>query len=307
MLREAARKQKQAIDNYNRQVQTHNRELDNRRRAQVDAINKYNQEVYKQNQKVVTAINQHNRNVAIHNQRVHSNQQRLAFEIRRLSQRTISPQYTNYHLSVQSLSRSYERLNQDYETHNRDENFTAIVELSEREAANNVGVLNRLLDDTDVSQEVEADDDDSNLGNELKTLSLDLDSRWAGAVFSLNPRNPDAARHFCTSAREIIATILDIKAPNETVKAQLPQCAFTPQGTPTRRSKIRFILSTNSLQDAYLEDFVDQDIQNVVDLFDVFNSATHGSAGTFNLQQLKAVRKRVEDAIHFLFRLSGKH
>lgn len=38
--------------------------------------------------------------------------------------------------------------------------------------------------------------------------------RWKGALFSLSPTNPDAAQHFCTSAREVLTSMLDIAAPD---------------------------------------------------------------------------------------------
>ena len=41
-------------------------------------------------------------------------------------------------------------------------------------------------------------------------------------------------------------------------------------------------------------------MNNVVELFQVFNKGTHGSAGKFNFSQLQAIRKRAEDGIMFL-------
>jgi Predicted pPIWI-associating nuclease len=52
--------------------------------------------------------------------------------------------------------------------------------------------------------------------------------------------------------------------------------------------------------DRDLEEFIDRDLDNVVTLFNVFNEGTHGSAGTFTLGQLAAIKQRVEDAIRFL-------
>ena len=54
-----------------------------------------------------------------------------------------------------------------------------------------------------------------------------------------------------------------------------------------------------------LEDFVEQDMENIVQLFEVFNTGTHGSAGTFDMPQLLAIRKRVEDGIMFLTEIIG--
>ena len=44
---------------------------------------------------------------------------------------------------------------------------------------------------------------------------------------------------------------------------------------------------------------VESDMNNVIELFEVFNEGTHGSAGAFDLPQLQAIRKRVEDGITF--------
>jgi hypothetical protein len=48
---------------------------------------------------------------------------------------------------------------------------------------------------------------------------------------------------------------------------------------------------------------VDDDLENVIELFRDFNDGTHGSAGRFDLPQLAAIKKRVEDAILFLHRV----
>jgi hypothetical protein len=45
-------------------------------------------------------------------------------------------------------------------------------------------------------------------------------------------------------------------------------------------------------------------MENVVQLFHTFNEGTHGSAGKFDLPQLKAIRQRVEEGISFLSRLT---
>ena len=115
---------------------------------------------------------------------------------------------------------------------------------------------------------------DSPLTPILKEISSELSDRWRGALFSLNPHNPDAARHFCTSAREIIARILDKKASDTDVASALPDCDRTRQGTPTRRAKIQYILHLKGLSQDELEAFVEIDIDNVIDLFQVFNKGT---------------------------------
>ena len=163
--------------------------------------------------------------------------------------------------------------------------------------------MNALLGDASAADGA-PDAPESPLTPILQAISADLGARWKGALFSLSPINPDAARHFCTSAREVIARLLDEHAPDAMVIAAMPNCERTPQrGTPTRRAKIRYFLHRQGLDSDDLADFVENDLKNVVELFEVFNEGTHGAAGTFDLDQLRAVRKRVEDGIMFLSRV----
>ena len=46
--------------------------------------------------------------------------------------------------------------------------------------------------------------------------------------------------------------------------------------------------------------FVEKDIDDILQLFPVFNKATHGLAGTFTFASLRALRERVEGGIMFL-------
>ncbi|MCC6736458.1 MAG: hypothetical protein IT534_10080, partial [Bauldia sp.] len=289
MIRQAQQKQRQAVDNYNRAV----------RKAR-QAVDDYNREVRAHNQRVDHAIANYNAKVSAHNARVRADRQRRRNELVRLGRQAATPQYLTFRVSVETVQQSYTRLEQHAETTELDERFAPYLDLSEREAANSAGVMNALLGETPELSSAEPDAPESELTPVLNAISGDLGARWQGALYSLSPRNPDAARHFCTSAREIVALILDKKAPDADVATAIPNCERTPRGTPTRRAKIRFFLRRKGLDDSNLEDFVESDMENVVDLFQIFNDGTHGSAGKFTLVQLQAIRKRVEDGVLFL-------
>ena len=137
----------------------------------------------------------------------------------------------------------------------------------------------------------------------MNIISPDLCQRWKGALFSLNPNNPDAGRHFCTSTREIFVNILDLFAPNSLVLAKSIDCEKTQGGEPTRKSKIKHILTERGLVGSDAVDFIDEDIENVLHLFKVFNDGTHGSAGHYQYNKLLAIKKRVEDGIHYLTKI----
>jgi Predicted pPIWI-associating nuclease len=279
MVRQAERKHRQSVEAFNRQVRSHNQKLK-------QAINRYNQEV------------------RTHNSRVRANSQRLKSEIARLERSASSPRYVTFQASARVLHRSYLQLERHSETHDFDARYNDILDLSEREAANSIAVMNALLSDGTDDQRGEVEDDyTSEITDELSRIAPDLDARWRGALFALSPRNPDAARHFCTSAREVITLILDYRAPDHVVISALADCEVTRDGRPTRRSKIRFFLSQKGLLDDSLEEFVEQDVDNLLALFKELNSGTHGDAGKFNYAQLAAIRRRVENGIMFLNRL----
>lgn len=71
--------------------------------------------------------------------------------------------------------------------------------------------------------------------------------------------------------------------PNDEVIAANTSCPRTEDGNPTRRAKIHYLLGRRNLSVNVLDEFVEQDIQNIIELFNVFNSGTHGAAGRFNL------------------------
>ena len=267
------------------------------------AIEKINREAKNSNRKVKQAFDSYNREVRAHNARVRSNRQRLRNELTRLANKRVTLHLTTFSTSVTAVQTTYERLEHAASGSRYDGRYNEILDLSEREAANNAGLMNALLDDSNSPSESPMSPPDSPLNPFLSAVSADLGDRWRGALYSLNPLNPDAARHFCSSAREIIAGILDTKAPDKIVTASMPGCELTQQGTPTRRAKIRYFLHKNGMNQEELEDFIEADMENVVDLFHIFNRGTHGSAGAFTRSQLQAIRTRTEDAIMFLCRL----
>ena len=206
------------------------------------AINKYNTEMKNYNRKAKQATDSYNHEVRAHNARVRSNRQRLRNELTRLANKRVTLHLTTFSTSVTAVQTTYERLEHAASGSRYDGRYNEILDLSEREAANNAGLMNALLDDSNSPSESPMSPPDSPLNPILSAVSADLGDRWRGALYSLNPLNPDAARHFCSSAREIIAGILDTKAPDKIVTASMPGCELTQQGTPTRRAKIRYFL-----------------------------------------------------------------
>lgn len=268
MLRQAESKRRQTIQKFNSAIRQYN----TARKQEIDA---------------------YNREVRAHNSRVRANRTRLQSALNRLGQQRNTTRYGALHKSVSTLSVAYRRLeNVDTDPY--------VADIAEQEAANSVAVLNDLLDDTADSQVSDEELKNTKIANELAVISRDLDRRWLGAIFALNPENPDAARHFCISTREIITEILDIRAPDDDVFIRFPDCPTTQRGTPSRRAKIHYCLDRSNLANDELENFINVNIKNVVILFKELNSGAHGPAGRFSRQQLMSIKTRVEDAIRFI-------
>ncbi len=293
MLRQAQSKQRQNVQKLNDAIRRHNT-------VRKQAIDAHNRDVRAHNARVQAsrtarkrAIDAYNRNVRAHNARVRANRTHLQSALQRFDQQINPVRYTALYKSVSTLSTAYKRLD------------TAganpfLSDIAEQEATNSVTVLNDLLDDTADSPVSDDDLKNTVIANELAHISPDLDHRWHGAIYALNPENPDAARHFCISTREIITEILDTKAPDDDVFARFPDCQTTNKGSPTRRAKIHYCLDRNDSANDELEDFINANISNVVILFKELNSGAHGPAGIFSPQQLVSIKTRVEDALRFM-------
>jgi hypothetical protein len=275
MIRQAQQKQQQAIRKYN------------------SAINGYNSDVKQ-------AVNKHNQEVNAHNARVRANRSRLQNELRHLnSGASPTARYTTSTRVVRIVEQRFVGVETAFES-GRWADPQNLLDLAEGEAADSVATINRLVDPKGVGEgELQA----TTLTSELTDISSELQARWTGALFALNPENPDAARHFCTSAREMLTSILDIEAPDAEVIAANPNYIRTPNGGVARRARIHHVLARRGNSIAEMVEFVDADIDGVITLFDDFNHGTHGAAGRFPMGELIALKDRVERAVKFLHHL----
>lgn len=259
------------------------------------AINNYNRAVNDYNRKAKRAVNDYNREVRAHNARVRANRQRLNTEIARFNRQRSTTRYVTVQTSTVALHNAYAYVDEQSELWNP--RGQELADMAEEEAANSAQLANTLLSNTAAGEEIE----ETTLTDELSSLSMDLHRRWEGARFALNPLNPDAARHFCTSAREVIVKLINMNAPDAAVLQAKPECARGPNGKDVaRREKIGYLLDLNDAGYEPLGDFVEQDVNDVLNLFSQFNKGTHGDAGNFDLPALRAIKRRVENAIRFL-------
>lgn len=228
---------------------------------------------------------------------VRKNQQKLQSELIKLNRS--SKITTSYTISVRNLNSLYERINTSYNECNATQEEKEFFNHIEQENLNNLIVANA-INNAELADNVDIELQGNSIGDKLKKLSIDLNNRWIGALFSLNPNNPDAARHFCVSTREIFTDIFDNYALDEDVFEIFPDCDKTERGNATRKSKIKYFLFKKGVDIKNADEFIDNDIDNILKLYHILSDGTHGEAGKYNIIQLKAIKKRVEDGINFL-------
>jgi len=278
-------------------------ELNRIQNKQKAAIRKFENDVNREINKFNQGVRQYNQKVRLHNNQVKTNRQKLINAINtfnRTQRATTAVRYSvEYRQSVHILNSSYEQLESRITQRQDSYDRRLLLDLPEQENTNSLMLYNSLTGNDEDDGQTEQDLSRTAIEDMLHQANPEYRNRWMGAIFALNPGNPDAARHFCSSSREICAGMLDIYAPDHEVLS-FDSRDLTQDGRPTRRSKIRFLLHRKSISDSAFQNFVVEDTNNVLQLFHELNSGTHGPAGTFGIPQLLKLKKRVEDSIVFI-------
>jgi hypothetical protein len=239
------------VRDYNREVdlvnQHNRREADRVNQHNKWVVEDHNRRVRQNNQNAAAAVNKYNSAVRAHNAQVERDRQRRISALRSIS----STNYVEVRQSTFDLSERFDSVERSAGT----ASYADLLALSEREASNSATVAEALVADEPKAPESAQD---TGILEYLAGFSQDLCDRWRGALFSLNPVNPDAGRHFCTSVREIFTEILDKWADNNDVRESNPNCELTPNGTPSRRAKIRFLLNRNGADSPEMLGFVEK-------------------------------------------------
>ena len=261
------------------------------------AVNDWNRKVQKQNREIKKAVNDYNSAVRKYNATVKRNRQIINNELSKINTTKVC---TSYVLSSRTMQKHYEDVERVYY-----DGFCVtpeqarILDLIEQEQANSL-VTENYIDGNKTPEDLP---EDISIGNKLALVSNDLNNRWRGAVFALNPNNPDATRHFCTSTREIFTEFIEIKAPDEAVFEFNPECEKTERGNATRREKIKYMMRNVDMDESVIS-FIEADIKNIIELNRLLSGGTHGPAGKFTYEKLLRIKERVEQGICFLCEIS---
>jgi len=299
---------KVSLSEYNRLVRRHNQKIKQHNQKVARDLNKqisnYNQEVKRVNSANKRVVDKYNNQVRKLNGDQRRKKQKYEAALRQLQSTSKTTQIiygtTDLHSSTTILKNSYNSYKSETTFSNSTQN-KLFDPWSEQEVTNSAELLNSLNGyySSDISSDFLKKSD---IEVSLSALSSDLGSRWKGALFSLNHNNPDASRHFCSSIREILTAVINIKAPDESVLISYPNCELH-NSRPNRRSKIKYILQGGSFILNTMTNFVDEDVKDVIKLFEKLNSGTHGKAGKLNVQQLIQLKKRVEDTLRFVIKI----
>lgn len=285
-IRKAERQTKKAVNDYNRQVRKTNRLIDD-----------YNREIRK-------VTHEFNRAAREYNAEVKKARRIINREIQRQSSSTRIVVTTEYDKSAFSMLGDYAVVSNTYPEGIEVNSYqNEILDLVENEQANGLITTSSVFG----SMPIEQNTKEIEIKRALASYSEDLADRWVGAIYSLNPDNPDATRHFCTSARELFTLFIEMNAPDDAVFRYNENAQRTDRGNATRKEKIRFMMRDSGLDESVV-DFADSDIENILQLFRVLSDGTHGKAGRYTYQELMQIRRRVEHGINFLCTIAGnKH
>lgn len=248
-------------------------------------MNRIQRETKNAERKLKQSINDHNKAVRQYNSNLRSSQSKIQRELNKLNSSSIVK--TSYYVTTNVVHDVYTKVSDLYNNGLIDENiFNAI----ENENANSLELSNVILN----NEEVENDDielDKSSVSIKLANISKDLDDRWRGALFSLNPSNPEAARHFCTSTREILKVLIDDGIKDKEVINSNPQCEKTKYGSPTRKEKIKYAMGEKGINNELIVEFTDSNIENTVSLINELSNGTHGHSNKYSINQSKSFKK----------------
>ena len=210
------------------------------RQAQRKAERQLKNELNQASRKIERDINREIRN---YNSKMQHNRQIVLRELKKLQTHSTMTIRSSYTISLDAMQKHYVTIGNVYQNESLTPQQEYILNLIEQEQANGLITAN-VVENNDFPAE---NTDDIEIGAKLQHVSDDLNNRWKGAVFAINPQNPDAARHFCTSAREIFTEFIELKAPDDAVFQYNPNCQKTNQGNATRREKIKYMMRNSNI------------------------------------------------------------
>lgn len=220
--------------------------------------------------------------------------------------RSLYSSFSNFSISYSSLTALAEELILDNPATGR-----IVSELPAIEMLNNVDVIQAVyINDVEDEFEIKRQSTKNELIAQvegIESLLINIDSKdlialWQGANKSLDSTNPDYARHFAVSFRELFTQILHRLSPTHEIKKWTNDDKLFDNGKPTRKARLLFIC--RSVNHDIFSDFLEKDVEAILELLKLFQRGTHQVIIPFTHKQLVALKARVESAIIYLIEIS---
>ena len=174
-------------------------------------------------------------------------------------------------------------------------------------ATNVLGISDEADAEQDDSLEIqsvvdEVEEETSICASLLKGVDPALARPYEGARDVLYGTNPDRARHFLSSQRELWNHLLRIIAPDEQVQEWIPKEGkdLLHEGKPTRKARILYLC--RDLNHDSLTEFVVRDTHALVTLVNLFNRV-HQLEPKLSDQQLRALQLRSDSWLTYILQI----
>ncbi len=135
----------------------------------------------------------------------------------------------------------------------------------------------------------------------LVRLNAELIVLLRGARQSLDSANPDHARHFATSLRELFTHVLHTLAPDDKIRAWSTAPEHYGKGRPTRRARLLYICRT--LNHEPFSTFIEKDIDAGLEFLQLFQRGTHEVVPKYADIQLRIMLVRMESLLRFMLEI----
>jgi hypothetical protein len=135
----------------------------------------------------------------------------------------------------------------------------------------------------------------------LEIGAVDLIAMWQGALDALESRHADYARHCSISLRELLTHTIHKLAPDSDIFSWTNDPKLFDKNRPTRKARLLFIC--RSINHDVFIDFVNKDIDAILEFFQLFQRGTHQVIIPYTHTQLLTLKAKIESTISFLIEI----
>jgi len=137
---------------------------------------------------------------------------------------------------------------------------------------------------------------------QLEGMDANFGTMLKGAVQALRSDNPDKARHFSISLRELFTHVLHKLSPDDDLRKWSNNRDDYHNDRPTRRARLKYIC--RNINETSFESFVEADTKTSIKFLRLFHGGTHSTRPGYSDPQLKAMLVRMKGLLSFLIEVA---